>query len=597
MAGGGLARMIYIPGASEAVSLGEDAYETGKKAAEGTVDFAKDAGGAALHGVDDLTTAAADLPGAVEKLADDPIGYLEGTLGDLAWDQVKGSVAQGFEDMLEGVARQAGLAPLLDGLDAFADYAGEVVEKIIQLARCAPVAAQSSFYALVAGLYAARVAGLVEGKDDCERFVKTGEFVNAIGANVPVLDMLPCAIEAAFSIPLPPSDRPPAPEGAPPKEMVDRLKSGLDSSTIERALDVAGTGSLLAARAAVQPPAVGAVSRSADKLDIAVGRPNDGVMVTAAWEPGRNGWRGWWAIADGRAPPGAPVTLASRSIDKLDAFVVGLDGRVLTAAWEPSDKAWRGWWPVGDLKTLPGTAVDVVSRSGDKLDVFATSPEGIVVTAAWEPGDKAWRGWRPITDRRTSPGAPVTAVSRSADKLDVFMVALDGGVWTAAWQPDFKEWKGWWAIGDLKTLPGTAVGAVSRSADKLDVFATGADGAVRTAAWGPGDEAWRGWWEITDGRVSAGAPVTAVSRSADKLDVFTVGVDGRVWTAAWEPDFKEWKGWWAIGDLVTASATHVAAVSRSADKLDVFVRGIDRATYTAAWEPGDRGWRGWWRLT
>ncbi len=90
-----------------------------------------------------------------------------------------------------------------------------------------------------------------------------------------------------------------------------------------------------------------AVSRSPDKLDIfTVGR--DGVVYTAAWQPGNRAWRGWWPIPGVVAAPCAPVSAVSRSKEKLDVFVVGLDGRVHTAAWEAGDDHWRGWW------TTPG---------------------------------------------------------------------------------------------------------------------------------------------------------------------------------------------------------------------------------------------------
>ena len=79
----------------------------------------------------------------------------------------------------------------------------------------------------------------------------------------------------------------------------------------------------------------------------------DGKAATAAWEPGDKHWRGWWQAATGHTAPGAPITVVSRSLDKLDIFMVGMDGHVLTAAWQPGDKAWRGWWPIGQVKALP----------------------------------------------------------------------------------------------------------------------------------------------------------------------------------------------------------------------------------------------------
>jgi hypothetical protein len=53
--------------------------------------------------------------------------------------------------------------------------------------------------------------------------------------------------------------------------------------------------------------------------------------------------RGWWQVLTGAAAKGAYVSCVSRSKDKLDIFVVGMDGHVWTAAWEPDIPGWRAW--------------------------------------------------------------------------------------------------------------------------------------------------------------------------------------------------------------------------------------------------------------
>jgi hypothetical protein len=304
-------------------------------------------------------------------------------------------------------------------------------------------------------------------------------------------------------------------------------------------------------RAAAGAPVHG-TSRSQDKLDVFV-TGTDNNVYTAAWEPAfTDWWHGWWGLNGGMAAQGAHVTVVSRSQDKLDAFVVGLDGRVYTAAWEPGfTDWWHGWWPIGDIRVPQGAPVHAISRSADKLDIFVTDINGVVFTAAWEPAfTDGWHGWWELNGGRAAPGAHVTVVSRSPDKLDAFVVGTDGGVYTAAWEPGFTDWwHGWWRIGNLVVPQGAAVYGVSRSTDKLDIFATDVNGVICTAAWEPAfTDWWHGWWELNGGRAMPGAPVTAVSRSTDKLDVFVVGTDGRVWTAAWEPGFTDWwHGWWPIG--------------------------------------------------
>ncbi|HEX6291915.1 MAG TPA: hypothetical protein VFZ66_22205 [Herpetosiphonaceae bacterium] len=298
--------------------------------------------------------------------------------------------------------------------------------------------------------------------------------------------------------------------------------------------------------------------------------------------------------------PGAgigPISVISRSSNKLDAFAVGLDGRVYTAAWEPGDTQWRGWWRIDGVEVAPCAPVCAVSRAPDKLDIFVVGLDGQVYTAAWEPGDAAWRGWWPVGIFKTALHAPVCAVSRAPDKLDLFAAGLDGQVYTAAWEPGNTEWQGWWSIGGLRVPPGAPVSVVSRSADKLDIFVVGADRQVYTAAWEPGNTEWQGWWSIAGVDAAPRTPVAAVSRSADKLDLFVTGSDGRVYTAAWEPGDAAWRGWWAVQDLVTAAQTSIGVVSRSADKLDLVAPGFDGRAYTAAWEPGNTQWQGWWLVS
>lgn len=249
---------------------------------------------------------------------------------------------------------------------------------------------------------------------------------------------------------------------------------------------------------------VTAVSRSTDKLDIFVVGANGGVY-TAAWAPGADGWHGWWRIGDVVAPQGARVHAVSRSTGKLDIFVTDLTGRVMTAAWEPgSNDGWHGWWHVNDGRALPGgrviagAPVTAVSRSTDKLDIFVVGIDGGVYTAAWEPGADGWHGWWPVGDLELPQAAPVHVVSRATDKLDIFATDLTGRVMTAAWAPGGEAgWQGWWRINNGTASPGAPVTAVSRSTDKLDAFVIGTDNRVYTAAWMPGSaDGWAGWWRM-----------------------------------------------------------------------------------------------------
>lgn len=286
-----------------------------------------------------------------------------------------------------------------------------------------------------------------------------------------------------------------------------------------------------------------AVSRAPDKLDVfIVGPAND--VWTAAWEPSQEGWGGWWPVLGGiQVFDAESMAVVSRGLDRLDLFAADLDGQVWTAAWEPGMEGWGGWWPIGGVMD-DRTEVAAVSRAADKLDVFAIGADGRVYGAAWQPGDEAWRGWWTVGEL-PAPAIHLSVVSRAEDKLDLFAVDSAGAVWTAAWTPADADWQGWWPIPGVQAAG--RVAAVSRSTDRLDVFVMGADAEVYTAAWEPGEDGWRGWWQVgTGAQLVPNTDVAAVVRAPDKLDLFVVGADSRVYTAAWESGNTAWGGWWAL---------------------------------------------------
>ena len=295
---------------------------------------------------------------------------------------------------------------------------------------------------------------------------------------------------------------------------------------------------------------VTAVSRRPGYLDVfTVG--TDGRVWTAAYDPS-NFWKGWWPIGTLRAPVGSYVGAVSRSLDKLDIFVTDNSGRIMSAAWEPAfTDGWHGWWHIRGGMAAPGAPVTAVSRSSNKLDIFVTGVDCRIYTAAWEPVfADGWHGWWRIGDAIAAPRAFVTCVSRSTDKLDVFVVDGARRTLTAAWEPAFADgWHGWWHIRGGLAQPGSPMYAVSRSRDKLDIFVAGLDGGTYTAAWEPGfADGWHGWWRLRGGITGLGGTIDAAVRSADHLDVVTVGLDRRVYTAAWEPAFTDWwHGWWPMG--------------------------------------------------
>ena len=153
--------------------------------------------------------------------------------------------------------------------------------------------------------------------------------------------------------------------------------------------------------------------RSADKLDVFFAG-SSGIVQTAAWEPAfTDGWHGWWTVSNARIPPGAPIHAVSRSADKLDIFATDNTGVIQTAAWEPAfTDGWHGWWEIAGERAAPGAPVTVVSRSADKLDVFVVGTDGQVYTAAWEPGFTEWHGWWQIGNISVPTGSSVHALPK-----------------------------------------------------------------------------------------------------------------------------------------------------------------------------------------
>jgi hypothetical protein len=332
-----------------------------------------------------------EAPGEIVEFAQDPVGYVEKELSNLSLSSISHAVTLGLDTVAEGVAREAGLGQLVDGVKSFVDVASDVLSKIVQFVKCACWVENPAFWSIVAGLFAARSTGLIKEKDDCYDLLKRADFLAAIGGNnIPLLAMMPCAIEAAFLAPLPPTG---TVSGAQFTNIGEAAANNIASSSLGKSAEILGNQSLESLRNAARPAAVGSVCRSENKIDIMVVR-GDGLAVTAAWEQlGDQNWRGWWPVSEGMATPDTSVTAVSRSKDKLDIFMVGMDGRVWTAAWEPGDTAWRGWWPIGNLVFAPMTPINCVSRSENKLDVFIRGADKAIYSAAWEADNRGWRYW------------------------------------------------------------------------------------------------------------------------------------------------------------------------------------------------------------
>lgn len=298
----------------------------------------------------------------------------------------------------------------------------------------------------------------------------------------------------------------------------------------------------------------------------------------------------WSGLRQGRAQPGAPLTLVSRAPAHLDAFVVGTDGTVYTAA--TAGRAWGGWWPVAGVVVPQGAAVNAISRSRDKLDLFVSDSGGRVMTSSWQAGAAAWSGWSHILGGLSAPGAAVSAVVRRADFMDIFCVGTDGGVYTAAWEPGAAGWRGWWRVGSVVLPLGAPITAISAEPDRIDLYAVDISGRIVTAFWKPAVSTWQGWTQVQGGTAAPRSRVAAASRRRGQIDIFIVGTDGLVITAAADLVAGSVGGWWPLGGITSRPGTPVEAVSPEADSLVVATSANHGGLLACSWTPAS-GWRPW----
>lgn len=125
---------------------------------------------------------------------------------------------------------------------------------------------------------------------------------------------------------------------------------------------------------------VTAISREYGQLELFVTDVNGHIQTTTVY-PSFSGWK-----SIGVAPLGATVTGVSRHPGQLDIFVV-LNRQVWTQGSPSLSSGFNSnsWRQISGLTTGDGSAVTAVSRSLDKLDVFVNGLDYNLWTAAWEP--------------------------------------------------------------------------------------------------------------------------------------------------------------------------------------------------------------------
>ena len=138
-------------------------------------------------------------------------------------------------------------------------------------------------------------------------------------------------------------------------------------------------------------------------------------------------------------PTQSVVFPVSRSMDRLDIFVVGHNGGIYTSG-QTNGGAWEGWHPIGNPdagENVPtNSVVWAVSHIPNRIDIFVVGHNGGIYTSGQIDGG-AWEGWHPIGNpdagENVPSGSVVSAISRKPEQLDIFVVGHNGGIYSNWW--------------------------------------------------------------------------------------------------------------------------------------------------------------------
>jgi hypothetical protein len=166
----------------------------------------------------------------------------------------------------------------------------------------------------------------------------------------------------------------------------------------------------------------------------------DGVIYTTVGNP-QTGFPGWATVAEGRAPPGSPVTVSPWGVPwgefPFAVFVTGLDGVIYGTAGGFQQGFPGGWGSVPGITAPPGSPVTVsgalVQPPPDQprdLQLFVTGLDGVIYTTIGNPQTGFPGGWTPAVPGITAPpGSPVTGGASEPIPL-LYVTDVNGGVYT-----------------------------------------------------------------------------------------------------------------------------------------------------------------------
>ena len=287
---------------------------------------------------------------------------------------------------------------------------------------------------------------------------------------------------------------------------------------------------------------VTAVSRAEGNLDLfVIGYDNH--IYTTAWSQAGGWWPDWSPVPGQHVFDRSTqrVAAVSRTPGHLDLFVIGYDKHIWTSYWTQTGNWQPEWRPVpGQHVFDPATQqVSVASRTPDNLDLFVIGYDKHIWTSYWSGAGNWQPEWRPVPGQHVFDPATqqVSVVSRGRGNLDLFVIGYDKHIWTNYWT-QAGNWQPEWVPvpGQHIFDPDTQrVAAVSRTQGQLDLFVVGLDGRIWTSFWNEAQNWLQEWTPIPGKHVFEQdvQHVAAVARTSDHLDLFVIGYDNHIWSTHW----------------------------------------------------------------
>jgi hypothetical protein len=205
--------------------------------------------------------------------------------------------------------------------------------------------------------------------------------------------------------------------------------------------------------------------------------------------------------------------------------VFGTDsaGNILTAAWEPGEMGWRGWWHVGGVQTRPGGHVAAVSCEPDALDLFTIGLDGYVYHSFWMP-NRSWNAWTRFSaaDRRFKVGAPLAAVAESGRTIMIAGIHKDSArVLSSRFFIPLRHFDGFTTIGTRKFGTDSRLSLTALPNGDTHAYCIGQDGILYRAVRAKGLNQWTEWDAISSVSPSATPELPLNAWYEDGVTIYT----------------------------------------------------------------------------